>query len=171
MTQPQGTQRPGNKALWDLFWVSHPSSWIRLCILVHFCFCGSCHFDYCSFCYRTWRLNEITTLWVRLFRCVVQLSTPLMVCSQFVKQELVNVVVILLCISRSFCSALCPKKLACMGWFICFFFPHSASFSQWDVQVGDHKVGGKRGWYVLLAPFLPHVAILAVTMSLPLQIS
>lgn len=83
-------------------------------------FFGNCHFDYCSFCYRTWRLSEITTLWVDLFGCL-QLSTPLIVCSQFVKQELENVVVILLCISRSFCSVLCHKKLACMHCFIWIF--------------------------------------------------
>lgn len=38
MAQPQGTQRPGNKVLWDLLHVSHPSPWIRLGVLVHFQF-------------------------------------------------------------------------------------------------------------------------------------
>lgn len=64
-----------------------------------------------------------------------------------------------------------PQETGLHGLIHLGFFLHSASFSQWDVQVGDHKVGEKRGWYVLLASFLPHVAILAVTMSLPLQIS
>lgn len=51
------------------------------------------------------------------------------------------------------------------------FFWQLASFSQWEAPVRDHKVGGMRGWCVFLTLSLPQVAILAVTMSLPLQIS
>lgn len=32
------------------------------------------------------------------------------------------------------------------------FFCWLASFIQWEAPVGDHKVGGMRGWYIFLTP-------------------
>lgn len=124
MARLQGTQRPGKtnkQTLWDLLCMSHPSPWIGLCVLVHFHFFGNCHFDSCSFFYRTSRLSEITTLWVGLFGCLIQMSTPLMVCSPICETRIGDAVLIPLCNSRSFCSALCPKKLVCLHCFVWIF--------------------------------------------------
>lgn len=90
---------------------------------------------------------------------------------QFLKQELVNVPVILLCIPRSFGSTLCPQEpgLHELPFFFFFFFASLAPSTNGRHEQENKKWEKKDVGAFFLPHSLPCVAILAVTMALPLQ--